>query len=201
MRTTTWLVVLSVLISALNAFADETKLVHGTLVAMEVSQARVVIAVDSRGMNEGKAADSFCKMEIFPKRILFVESGIAAEHHMVRKDLEFNMMDLATSVIEKASAQPKLQDIATTWAKQAQQKFSQAIHRDPTFYRNPAFNNTLLDSAFMGLNSAGEIEIQEVSLTISPRLEVVHNRFLGLCPQSLNCTQWGSLVSHWSLQR
>jgi hypothetical protein len=167
MRTTTWLVVLSVLISVPTAFADETKLVHGTLIAMEVSQGRVVIAADSRG---GKAPDNSCKMGILSKRILFVEAGIAAQHSEV-KELGWNMMGLARSVVAKASAQPKLQDIATTWARQAQQKFSQGIHLNPDFYRS--FNNTLLDSAFMALDSAGEIEVQEVSLTISPKLEVL----------------------------
>lgn len=143
---------------------------RGTIVLIDISQSRVIIAADSRSSPSGRIlSDHACKITALGKKMLFAESGIAGSNHTVLKSLNWHASDDAVAAFKRvvSKAPAKDGDLVTAVAAEWEKKMKVRHTRDERTagFLDDVPTDVLSDSVFAGLDDRGRIMAREVSFT------------------------------------
>jgi hypothetical protein len=157
------------------------QLSHGTVVLLSVSDNRVIVAADSRGVTDGDPPnDHICKITALGEHMLFTEAGVDGEVHTKLTSFNWSVQHeavkafLAVQHIRPAVSPSRMTSaVVAAWTRRAKRRYEDSekrISKDLLGLKS----NILMDAVFVG-SFGGKLEIQEVSMTFDKELLRKHN--------------------------
>ncbi len=157
------LIVAIALLASCSGIA-KAQLEGGSVLIVTYSPSEIVMAADSRLLNEqtGQFRDNYCKIAAPARKILLGETGIVASIG------GFDAVRLATRIIQNEAATPKgglVLDAATRWADAMDENFAKL---PPNLVRQiisqDAGNRALDCTLFAGAQSSGKLSLVRARL-------------------------------------
>ena len=148
--------------------------VSGTVIVVERSKQKVIIAADSRAnFGNGRYQDSACKITALSDRLIFAAAGIVSDSSLfIPRYLRFGAREQARRAFSAYSPTAKgemrldvVGQTASRWARLMGLRFARASRAAPGEVRewlrriDPGHERTLTIGIFAGLESNGELEV------------------------------------------
>jgi len=162
-----FLIIFLALAASLSAKA---RLKHGTIVVFGVSRNKVIVAADSRGLEEGKPPDDHvCKISSLGGQILFTGSGIGRNEHTVLKTRNWSVFeeaDRAFRKIPKSSSQSGnlVDKVSDAWLAAMKPKYAGLLKSDPTQLLDES-GEVLFAAVFVAFDARGRLDARQINVT------------------------------------
>jgi hypothetical protein len=141
----------------------------GTVIVLGISHDKVIVAGDSRGLIAGQAPyDHYCKITALGTRLIFTESGLAADIHTVDVSQDWDAATEASRAFEmfqKSKTKTDVVDqVSTVWAVSMKKRYSRLLqtHTREILARD---GDGLITSFFVGLDVDGHIRAREIVIS------------------------------------
>jgi hypothetical protein len=177
---------------ALVAYRSSAQVEHGTVVILNFSKDKLIVAADSRGSdsnNDRPPDDSQCKLAQLNHRILFTTTG-AVGHPGTLLIPAWNNMDVAISSMRSAVAaaggQADIETVSAYWAKALKDKWQGLyVENSAQVIRAAEIGNGTITVGFFAQAKEEKIDWGIVLVTFDrmqvPPIQVVWSKDLAYC--------------------
>jgi hypothetical protein len=142
---------------------------HGTIVLVDISQTKAIVAADSRGSTPGELPDDHeCKIVALGDKMLFAAAGVFRNPHYPSKAMNWSASSDAVEIyrnVRIAKSDDALAMVAAEWAKKMKAHYAFEEKHNLRNLLEATTTDALLGAVFVGLDNRGTIEARELSFT------------------------------------
>ena len=175
-----------ILFFILVPYTASAQIRSGTVIVLGISHDKVIVAGDSRGLIKGQAPyDHVCKIIALGTRLVFTESGLAADIHTVAVSQDWNAAKDASRAFGHFQASKAKTDVvdqvSTVWLISMKRRYFRLLqtHTREVLARD---GDGLITSFFVGLDAQGRIRARQIEISFDRAAEesgkpklLVHN--------------------------
>jgi hypothetical protein len=152
--------------STLEPYSTYAQIRSGTVIVLGISHHKVIVAGDSRGLIAGQEPyDHVCKIIALGTRLIFTESGLAADIHTIAVSQDWNAASEASRAFDLFQTSKTKTDavdqVSSAWLISMKKRYSRLLqtHTREVLARD---GDGLITSFFVGLDSGGHIKARQI---------------------------------------
>lgn len=144
------------------------QLEHGTVVVFIASSNRIIVAADSRASGY-QPNDNSCKIVALGRQLLFTAAGVAAHAHTIQTSRNWSVQQQAVRAFRALGAKPSdaVSRASDIWLRSMKRIYLRELKLYPRQMLSSTINDALMNSAFVGVDQAGQLKVREIGITFN----------------------------------